>query len=446
VKRVLGCLALVLACGACGGAAMSEPPRAAVKAGAAEEPTPLASVLAASACAEVVDRIFAIAAGADGITDSHLLVKRCATHADRDTVTITADAYTWFAVDRDFGAIAIREFVHATAHVDVRLRVHADYRDDHMVLTLTPVSRAAIALEPVGNLELTPTNWAGFLALELAPNAGASPEALAKTKLREEAEASMAAALAKPFTLGHDARRAVTWFGAEPPAIRKEHAPVRVRVVPRGVALSGTHPPSVDPSSAELRIEGGRRVAARAICRAHAERILDADRRGDPVAIDDWTVVEGTRTLKLDALPCPWVLALRAVEPEPAIASLEVVPAAARGPGGRASAIAEPPRWVAIDEVKLDAEGAGEETSFAIGTDLWRRSLLPRTKTPLPAVLSLAPDQKVWVRATHRAGESTVIVAAADVPTTRGKIDASLSLTDERGRVLARVHVKGRVR
>jgi hypothetical protein len=398
--------------------------------------TPLAAVLAAGVCPELEGRLFALASGEDGVTDTFVIVKRCTARAEGAAVGVVAVAYAWVAVDRDLGAFGVHAFVHATVRGDVRAETHARYEADRLEVTLTFRPPPKIAVEPVGVLDLAALNWASFLVLELAPAAGASPEALAKTKVREEAERTLVSALATPIVVLYDGRNGATSLRAAP--VRS--AGTRVRVVPHGMALAGPFPPT-SAASARLRVEAGRRVAVSAVCRTHAERILDADRRGDSVSTDDWIVADDEVRPALGAMPCTWMLAVRAKDETAAVVGLDVTaPASAqRGDG--------PDRWVSIDEVSFDAPRPEDGTVVVVANDVWRRTVFPLADGTLPAVVVLAPDEHISLRAQRNENGKVTTIAEARLHLDKtGDASASIVLRTSDGRPAANVRVRTRVR
>ncbi|MDB4938500.1 MAG: hypothetical protein JWP87_5472 [Labilithrix sp.] len=433
----------VLALFALLGACRAEPARPAVA-----SPPPrsaLPQLLAVAACPEVADRVVTLATGNDGIVDAFALVKRCtATPADGD-VELGGDAWVWVAVDRDLGAVRVRQFVHAALHAELRLGVRAAFVGDHLELSLSPRPGAKASIEPVGALEVSPLNWAGLLAVELAPSAGTSVEWVAKRRLREETEAALIAAIAQPLVFAYDSRRAESWVVGSSSASRPSSAAPRVRVVPRGTALLGPYPETDAIPDVRLRMDPGARVAVRTVCRSHAERLLENDRRGDAVDVTEWTVASGEARPALPRPPCPWMLAMRSLDESGAVVSTEVV-----APHGDASASERGHRWISLDLLEIDGE-AGElpaDLQLAVSTDVFRRSLVPAAKQRLPAVIELSADESAWIRAVRpgRDGAPPAIVARARLPLdTETDVDTVVDVTGDAGRV-ARVHVRARVR
>lgn len=435
--------ALLFALGACN----ASPPASPLAAPAAAPP--LAPLLAVAACPEVLGRVLTFATASDGIDDAFALVEHCAARPVDGDVVLTGDAWVWVAVDRDLGAVRVRQFVHASLHAQLRLGVRATYVQDHLEVALAPRPGAVVSIEPVGALEVSPLNWASLLAVELAPAAGTSVEWVAKRRLREETEQAIAAAIAKPLIFAYDARRGETWVVGTPRGARTGTAPAvvpRLRVVPRGTALLGPYPETEGPPRLQLRLARGARVAARAVCRSHAERLLEADRRGGVVGVEDWTIVSGDAPpavpLTLPATPCPWMLALRAVDDAGVIASVDVVTA-----HGDATAAERGHRWIALDAVSFDGE-LPVDLQIVVSTDVFRRFVMPPAKQSLPALFELSGGEALWVRAVRPGTDATppVIVARARLPLDEPQaVDALVDLDGPAGR-LGRVHVEARVR
>jgi hypothetical protein len=397
------------------------------RAPAAATTTPLAAVLAASVCPAVEGRAFSLASGEDGVLDTYVLVKRCRARAERDEVAVAADAYGWLAVDRDFGAVAVRAFVHATAHAELRVRVSA--RDDgkRLQVTLAPLGRRTLAIEPVGVLDPAPQNLAALFAVEIAPSLGVSPEALAKTRLKEEALRTLEKALAKPLVVSYDARMGATWAGT---------GPRRYRIVPHGTAAQGPFPPTQAPLA--LAVRSPSRVAVRAACVSHLEHLIDADRRGDRVAVDDWNVVEGEAKVAVAPMPCSWMAVLRATDDAASVVEVDV-PAVA--PAGSETPRAAD-RWVSIDEMTIDPPLADPLLAVVAATGVREHHAGARG-----AIMVLAPDEDVRLRIVRRERAARIVEAeeklAFDGPGDFAR-DVVLATKDARARTT--VHVRARVR
>ena len=361
----------------------------------------LAAVLTTAACPALSERLFSFAAEGD-VLDTYVWVKRCSAQAQENDVILSSDAYAWVAADRDFGSVGIRQFLHATVHAEARLDARAAYANHSLTVTLTPRGAPRVAVEPVGALDVTPLNWAALLAIDLAPAAGTSPEALAKEKLREEFERTLTSSLSGSVGVVYDTRSGTTSLGAPSAPPRTQ----RIRVAPRGTALLGPFPPSGLGSSASLRLESDGEIYARAVCRSHAGGLIDADRRGDPVRTDDWEVVHGSWHSTLRPMPCTWLLALRSTDAVviAAVSDVHTEPAT--------PALEAPDRWIAIDDAQAPDAELDPEVSIAIESDRWQTAVLPRKGPDLPAVTVLAPDETLWVRARRRAN-GTVLAAAA---------------------------------
>jgi hypothetical protein len=423
----------------------------------------LPQLLAVAACPEVERRVLTLATGSDGIVDAFALVKHCTARPGDGAVAFAGDAWVWVGVDRDLGAVRVRQFVQASLHAELTLGVRASYVASHLELALTPRPGASVSVEPVGALEVSPLDWAGLLAVELAPAAGTSLEWVAKRRLRTETETALAAALAEPIVFAYDARHGESWVvgssssqaglgGAAPGA-------PRVRVVPRGTALLGPYPEAKSPPDVRLRLESGARIAVRTVCRAHAERLLDNDRRGDVVDTFDWTTVAGASATRpaLATPPCPWMLAMRALDEQGAVVSTEVVAAA-----GDASVRERGRRWVALDALEVVSAGGhavpvgSDEHAAAlpvdlrlfVATDVARRSIVPAAKQKLPVVIELSADEAAWVRAVRpgREGEEPALVGRARLSLDAPRdVDTIVEVEGNGGKV-ARVHVRARVR
>lgn len=435
--RQLAIATLVLT--GCGGdppAARTPPSRAPV----------LPQLLAVAACPEVEGRVLTLSTGSDGVVDAFALVGRCWARPLDGEVALGGDAWVWVAVDRELGGVRVRQFVHASLHAELRLGVKASYVADHLELALSPRPGAVASIEPVGALEVSPLNWASLLAVELAPAAGTSVEWVAKRRLREETERAIGVAIAQPLVFAYDARRGETWVVGSSRAPRAGDAsPVagpRLRVVPRGTALLGPYPEGESAPSVRLRLAAGARVAARAVCRSHAERLLEADRRGGSVGVDEWTVVTGDTKVALARPPCPWMLALRAVDDAGAIVTADVVAAP-----GDATAAERGHRWIALDAIALEGD-LPVDLQVVLSTDVYRRFVVPPAKQRLPALLELSADEAVWVRAVRpgRDPASPAVVASARLPLDDPRdVDAVVDLAGPAGS-LGRVHVRARVR
>jgi hypothetical protein len=429
-------LASALTLGACSAAPPPGPP---VASGAA----PLAPLLAVAACPEVLGRVLTLSTGNDGIDDAFALVEHCVARPVDGDVVLSGDAWVWVAVDRDLGAVRVRQFVHASLHAELRLGVRASYVADHLEVALAPRPGAVVSIEPVGALEVSPLNWASLLAVELAPATGTSVEWVAKRRLREETEQAIAVAIARPLAFAYDARLGETWVVGTPRGARTATPAVpRLRVVPRGTALLGPYPESEAPPKIELRLAPGARVAARAVCRSHAERLLEADRRGALVGVEDWTIRTGDGPLTLPAIPCPWMLALRAVDDPGAIVGVDVTT-----PHGDATAAERGHRWIALDAVAFDGD-LPVDLQLVVSTDVFRRFVVPPAKQRLPALFELSGGEALWVRAVRPGSDAAapVIVARARIPLDAPRdVDALVDLDGDTGR-LGRVHVKARVK
>jgi hypothetical protein len=361
----------------------------------------LAAVLGALVCPEVADRTFALASGNDEVIDTYVRVQRCQTGVERDDFAIDADADVSLAVDRELGPVAVRSFVHGTLHVKLRSKVSARDDGQRLIVTLEPRAPADVAVETVGLLDLAAQDWASLIALELAPSAGVSPERVAKTKVKKEAERALRDALAKPITVLYDARTGATsWAGAPAP---KTSAWRKLRVAAHGSAIVG--PFAASAVNARVRTSS-LPVAVRPVCLSHASHLLDADRRGDRVAIDDWTTVtkdEGTKSLRFPAMPCSWVLALRTADAA-TIAEVELPPVA-----DEARLVKTIDRWVSLDELALDAKPEDPFLSVVATTGTWSETLGEKSREP--AIVILAPDEEVHVRLVRQDRENQRIEA-----------------------------------
>ncbi|MDF2695665.1 MAG: hypothetical protein K0S65_4048 [Labilithrix sp.] len=407
------------------------------------EVAPVAAVLAASVCEQLDGRLFTFASETAGPIDTYVLPKRCSAASQRDELHVVADAFVWLAVDREIGAVRVREFVHTTVHVDGRVRTHARWADDHLELELSPQPGLVVRVEPVGVLQLHALNWASLLALELAPSVGASPSALAKSKLREEAEEILRSKLGGVLVVSYDAATGATWFDRKRPTLEGEAASSqsarKVRLVPHGTAFLGPFPPSEMPSSARVAVSDGHRAMMRAVCIGHAARLLDADRRGDAVSIGDWIEVAGDASSPLPSMRCRWMLALRGAPDETSTLAIDLRP-------GSVAALSAPERdrWVSIDVVEL-RDSAVEVDSVTIGTDVWRRVIRPRggasNGAHLPGIIELSADQALAVQAL---GVDGAVLAEARVPLER--FPAVVALTARDGHPMGVLHIEARVK
>ncbi|MEA2746010.1 MAG: hypothetical protein QOI41_153 [Myxococcales bacterium] len=462
MKQRLGALMAASMLGACHAAAPAShpPPAPPTSSAPAAARSALPLLLAVAVCPEVESRVLTLVTGGDGIVDAFALVKRCTARPGEGEVALGGDAWVWVGVDRDLGAARVRQFVHASVHAELTLGVHASYASDHLELTLTPKPGARASIEPVGVLEVSPLNWAGLLAVELAPAAGTSLEWVAKRRLRTETEASLAAAIGQPIVFAYDARHGESWVVGDAKTPRAgtdasgAAAVPRLRVVPRGTALLGPYPEGKAAPDVHLRIENGGRIAARAVCRSHAERLLENDRRGDVVDTLDWAIVTGDARPALSVPPCPWMLAMRALDEQGAIVATDIHPAR-----GEAAAAERGHRWVALDTLDVVGVEAGAAPELPLdlrliaSTDVFRRSLVPAAKQKLPAIVELSADEDVWIRAVRpgREGEAPTVVGRARLPLHELRdVDAVVDVVDGEGegtgKRIARVHVRARVR
>lgn len=393
--------------------------------------SPLAAMLGALVCPEVEDRTFSLASGSDGVLDTYVRVNRCATTATGDELTIAADAHVWSAVDRAIGPVAVRSFVHGTLHVHERARVSARDDGQRLVVTLEPLASPEVAVETVGLLDLAPQDWASLIALELAPSAGVSPERVAKNKLNSEAERALRAALATSITVAYDARTGRAGLANAAPAAPS----TTYRAAPHGSALVGPFPASA--TSARLRVHAGE-IAVRPMCESHADHVRDADRRGDRVWTDDWTHVgEGIRSLTIPPMPCPWVLAMRA----DAVALVDVEPPVGADREGSA-----PDRWVALDELALEARPDDWYLSVVATTDSWREKVEASSDAHDTKIVVLAPDEQIHVRLLKQNGSKQEIEADAELDlATPGAHEQELVLTTKDGHAHVNARVRARV-
>jgi hypothetical protein len=415
---------------ACGRGAVEPPARTP----ASTSPTgTLEAVLATASCPELRDRLFALSSD-EQLVDTWVWVKRCVASVERDHLGLVADAYVWNAVDRDYGAVGIHEFLHATVHAEIELQARARYADGRLTVTLTTKPHPTISVEPVGALDLAPLNWASLLVIELAPALGASPEALAKGKVREEVETTLETSLATPMEVTYDARRGTFSFGGA-----HEQGPSRrLRIAPRGTALLGPFPAIGPGSSARVRLDAGRRALVRAVCRTHAERLVDADRRGDPVPADEWAPAEADARLALPAMPCEWMLALRATDRVSGVVVDTMIEPAP-------PLVERPDRWVSIDEAAIDREDLDPDVDIVIAGDGFSAQVFPPGKSAFPSIAVLAPDEHLWLRARRRSSPETI--AAARLPVDEpGDVAVPIALTAIDGSPVARVAVRARVR
>jgi hypothetical protein len=412
-------------------------PRAPAAATHPPPPSALPLLLSVAVCPEVESRVLTLVTGEDGIVDAFALVKQCKARPGEGEVALGGDAWVWVGVDRDLGAVRVRQFVHASLHAELTLGVRASYERDHLELTLTPKPGARASIEPVGALDVSPLNWAGLLAVELAPAAGTSLEWVAKRRLRTETEAALAAAIGKPLVYAYDARHGeASGAGSTVP---------RVRVVPRGTALLGPYPEQRTAPELHLRVESGGRVAVRAVCRSHAERLLENDRRGDVVDTLDWAIVTGDAHPALPVPPCPWLLAMRALDEQGAVVATEV-----HAQRGDATAGERGHRWIALDALDVVDGDLPVDLRLIVSTDVFRRSLVPPAKQRLPAVLELSADEDVSIRAVRpgREGEAATVVGRARLSLNELRdVDAVIDVEAvDGGKRIARVHLRARVR
>ena len=435
---MIAAAAVVTACG--GAPAPATPPRTAP--GGAPF-TRTAATLAAGACSQLQDRLFSLATAADGVNDLFVLVKTCTAHAERDDVVLATDAYAWLAVDRSLGAVSVREFVHVTLGAQVRLGTRIAYAGDHAEVTLTRAG-ARITIEPVGILEGEALNWASLLALELAPSAGASAEAIAKRKLQEEAEAALLKALAEPIVVSYEGRTGETWFGGAATRGASRSRAV-MRVVRRGMALSRPIEPTAATLSARVHVmPGGGHVAVRAVCRSSAERMLDADRRGEPVFLDDWTSVEADATVPVPPMPCAWIIAVRAQDDRASLVTIDA-------PEPRASITARrADRWVSFDLVRADLhEDFVGPLSIELGGGAWHHTLTAKSPSLAATIVVLSPGEGVTVRALRpgAGGGLTAVAATVRLPVDdAGDVDRTIPIVDAAGVELATLKLRARVR
>jgi hypothetical protein len=397
------------------------------------EVTPLAALLASATCPRVLERVFSLASTREDVNDTYIQVKRCRARAEHDELRAEVDAYAWVAVDRDLGAVAVHSFLQATIHVELHARVSARGEGRRLELEAVPLGEPMIAVEPVGAVDLTAQNWASLLAIELAPSVGVSPEAVAKTSFASAVSGALTDALAKPLAVTYDPRLDTASTNGDP---RTRAA--RFRVAPRGTAVLGPFPATREPVDVRLRASG--RVAVRGLCVSHVDHVLDADRRGDGVFIDDWTSAEGEAHLAVHPMPCPWMLAARSDKAEVVEFDASTLPVVDGNVPSRTD------RWVSLDEIALDGPLEDESVSVVATTGLREYPVSPPAGS-LPAIVVLAPDEDVSVRLVRRDGESNVVQAEARLDLdTAGNHDFPVSLRTQDGRTTVRLHVRTRVR
>ena len=80
----------------------------------------LPQLLAVASCSQVEGRVITLATGSEGIVDAFALVKRCTARPLQGEVALDGDAWVWVAVDRDLGAVRVRQFVHAALRAELR--------------------------------------------------------------------------------------------------------------------------------------------------------------------------------------------------------------------------------------------------------------------------------------------------------------------------------------
>ncbi len=179
------------------------------------------------------------------------------------------------------------------------------------------------------------------------------------------------------------------------------------------------------------------------MCRSHAERLLEADRRGDAVGVEDWTPVSGDVHVALVPPPCPWMLAMRAVDERGAIVTTDI-----QAPEGDASAAERGHRWVALDGLALEDGELPVDLQLVASTDVFRRFIVPKSKQPLPALFELSADEALWVRAVRPGPDpaAPTVVARVRIPLDEARdVDAVVDLGSGKER-LGRVRVRARVR
>jgi hypothetical protein len=403
----------------------------------ARETTPLAALLAVALCPQTVGRTFSAAVAGGDVIDTYLRVQRCDARAVRDEVRVSADGVAWMAVDRDFGDIGFETFVHAAVHADVRARVSARAAGESIAISVAPMGDVSISVVPVGPFEPNAHDWAALAAIELAPSIGVSPEALAKRQLQIESERALRAALARSVTVDYDARRGVVLPGAPESAAGVSH----LRVLPGGSAEIGAFRPGGE--STKVRVLAPRLVAARGICRSHAEHLRDADRRGEVVTVDGWSSVRGDAIVEVPAMPCPWTFALRAIDGQGAVVGVAFSPAKEDderpmpGPSDR---------WVAFDDVSLDPPGEDPSLQVTVTSDAWHFTVGSHD-APLPSIAVLAPDEQFVVHLTRRQGSQTIMEdeepLAFEGP---GDFARTVALATRDGAMRTMVRIRSRVR
>jgi hypothetical protein len=397
------------------------------------EVTPLAALLASATCPRVQERVFSLASTPERVNDTYIQVKRCRARGEHDELRAEVDAYAWVAVDRDLGAVAVHAFLHATIHVELHARVSARSDGRRLEIEAVPLGEPTIAVEPVGAVDLTPENWASLLAIELAPSVGVSPEAVAKTSFGSAASGALRDALSRPLAVTYDPRLDTASTNGDTPT-----RAARYRVVPRGTALLGPFAATREPVDVRLRASG--RVAVRGLCVSHVDHVLDADRRGDRVSIDDWTSAEGEARVAVHPMPCPWMLAARSDKAEIVELDASTLPVVLGDAPSRTD------RWVSLDEIALEGPLEDESLSVVATTGLREVAVSPPAGT-LPAIVVLAPDEAVLVRLVRREGESNVVEAEARLDLdAAGNRDSPVSLRTQDGRTTVRLHVRTRVR
>lgn len=476
--RRLAVVTIALALLGCGSAtphSITTDPRLAREPGARapRAERPLALVLAANACREIEGRLVALASGASGspATDLYLLPKRCAVEprGGGEELDLRVDAYAWLGIDRELASVRVREFVHTTLHLACRLSMTAAYAHEELVITLTtaPSPKPVVRVESVGMLQLDATSWASLIALELAPSTGTSPESVAKRKLREEAELTLAGAIKKPLVVRYDGKRGTSSFGVAseapsgaPSSNVNEARKAVLFVVPRGSALVGPFEPSRRGRPARVRVvEASHEVRVRAICASHAERLLDADRRGEQVFADapEWIAVrsdDGTKTLELAPMTsCRWLLSVRGRPDETSHVEVMVEPIEpGPEPGGEMVESAAVERWISIDHVTVELDASAGAVDVVIGTDARRFAIHPEKPNVLPAIVTLAPDQTLTIRAIDPStktvrGAVTVPIAAGDRDRDLHETLAMTSLDPkDAGHPLATIRIDARLR
>ena len=384
-------LALALSCGACG----SAPARAPATPAASDGGAMLVAILAAHTCGALQGRFFALPADADGLVTSYAEVKECAASASDGVLTAHVIAFAWTATDRTVAGVAIRQFVHATVDATLRVRPVLRHVDGHLELDLPPAAPPSLAVEPVGALDIAPLNWASWAAEQLAPSAGTTAEWVVKGAIRDEAGSALRDLVAKSSTVAYDARHDVSWLPpAKPPVPSPPGASrARVLVVPAGSAWLGPFAPAKE-ARVRVQLERGERVAAKAICRDDAERLLDADRRGTIVHAEDWPVFEraSERILKVPA--CPWVLALRTTDDAPVIGTVE---SEAREPITPSRAAVT--RWVSLDEIAVRLAREDPTIEVWVRSETMQARIHPPPRTHGPLLTEVADGDELVFRA-----------------------------------------------